>query len=99
MQPDILGIVPLGNSVTAHAVAFGVLMFPCVIASQLQSTANIVGLFPVVTNTPTTMQPDDPLQSIGKDRPVENIASTKKEPLLARYDINLYFSYNLKHSL
>ncbi len=56
-------------------MALGVLLFPCLIASQLHSTVNIVGLFPFVAFTPTTMQPDDSQQSIGKERLVENATS------------------------
>ena len=62
------------NPITTQAVAFGVLLFPCLIASQLHSTINIVGLFPLVTFTPTVMPSDDSQQSIGKERPVENVA-------------------------
>ena len=69
---------------TTQAIAFGVLLFPCLIASQLHSTVNIVILFPFVTFPPTTMPSDDSQQSIGRERPVENVApidSVERAPI------------------
>ena len=72
------------NPITTQAVAVGVLLFPCLIASQLHSTVSIVGLFSFVTFTPTTMPSDNLQQSIGKERPAENVApddSVEKAPI------------------
>lgn len=65
------------NSITTQAVAFGVLLLPCLIASQLHSTIKVVGLLhpPPAAFKPATMQSGDSQQSIGKEQPLENITS------------------------
>jgi len=64
------------NSITTQAVALDVLLFPCLITSQLYSIINLARLLgsPFVTFTPATMQHGDRQRSIGKER-VENLIS------------------------
>jgi len=64
------------NSITTQAMAFGVLLFPCLIASQLHATINIVLLrSPFILFTPAAMQPSDSQQPIGKEQAAENVTS------------------------
>ena len=64
--------------ITMQAVAFSVLLFPCLVASQLHSTVDVVGFLhsQSTTFTPAAMQPSDSQQSIGKEQPVVTLAST-----------------------
>jgi hypothetical protein len=85
------------DSITTQAVAFGVLLFLCLVTSQLHSTIDIVlirSLF--VPFTPATiLQPGDSRQSIGKEQPVENstfIGSTGGAPTIHVKDFLVFFS-------
>jgi len=64
------------NSITTQAMAFGVLLFPCLFASQLHSTIHVVLLrSPFILFTPAAMQPGHSQQSIGKEQAAENVTS------------------------
>lgn len=66
------------DSVTTQAVAFGVLLFPCLVASQIHSTISIIRLLHSQSpaSTPATTQPNDGQESIGKkEQPVANLTS------------------------
>jgi hypothetical protein len=66
------------DSITAQTMAIGVLLFPCLVASQIHSTADIVSLLysRFVMVAPATVQPSDSQQQlISKEQPVVNLTS------------------------
>ena len=89
------------DSITTQAVAFGVLLFPCLVASQLHTTINVVGVLhsQISTFTPATIQPSDSQQSTSKEQPMLNLTPTEGTPIIQVSVFSRHFCSQLTDSL
>lgn len=81
-------------------MAFGVLLFPCLVASQLHTTINIFGVLysQIATFRPATIQPSDSQQPIGKEQPIVNLPSSEVS-YVSQVCVFLVILFSIKISL